>query len=73
MNKMMTFIYLHHLSDSFINMVNNDEELRVDVGLNLTELLDLTPPSASNICSTFASEFKDVDIDYNSKEFEKIL
>ena len=54
-------------------MINNDEELRSDVGLNLTESLDLTPPSPSNICSTFASEFKDVDIDYNSKEFEKIL
>ena len=61
------------IHDSFINMTHNDEELRADVGLNLTESLDLTPPSPSSICSTFDSEFKDVDIDYKSKEFEKIL
>ena len=46
------------IHDSFINMINNDEEIWADVGLNLIESLDLTPPGASNICSTFASEFK---------------
>ena len=39
---------------SFINMINNDEELWADVGLNLIESLVLTPTCPSNICSTFA-------------------
>ena len=43
--------------------MSNNDELRADVALNLTP----------NICRTFATEFKDIDIDYKSKEFEKIL
>ena len=29
------------IHDSFINMIDNDDELRADIGLNLTESLDL--------------------------------
>ena len=49
------------IHDSFINLINNDEELWADDALNLIESPDLIPPCPSNICSTFASEFKDVD------------